>query len=209
MSNTSLVLHSFPLSGHAHRIELALSLMGLTFENHVVDLGSGKHKEPEFLVLNPEGKVPVLQDGDQVVYDSTAILTYLAAKFDPDHKWIPADPFGQAEVHRYFAQSAGPLATGPARARLITVFNAPYDAEKTIADAEAYLAQLDSELEGKEWLVGHSVTFADVAIYSYVAHAPEGHVDLSGFSNIVAWLARIEALDGFVGMPKTAVSKAA
>lgn len=209
MSTPSLTLYSFPLSGHAHRIQLALSLMGLPYEDHVVDLPRGEHKRSAYLALNPEGKVPTLKDGDTVVTESTAILTYLAAKYDGANRFIPADPEGAASVQRYFAQASGPLATGPARARLISVFGAAFDAEKTIADAHDYLSRLDDELAGRTFLVGDGVTFADVALYSYVAHAPEGHVPLEGYANIRRWLAAVEALDGFRPMPKTEVAAAA
>jgi len=209
MSTPSLTLYNFPLSGHAHRIQLALSLMGLPYEDRVVDLPGGEHKGAAYLALNPEGKVPTLKDGDTIVTESTAILTYLAAKYDDANHFIPADPKRAAAVQRYFAQASGPLATGPARARLITVFGAPFDAEKTIADAHAYLARLDEELTGRTFLVGDGITFADVALYSYVAHAPEGHVSLEPYANIRRWLAAVEALDGFLPMPRTEVAAAA
>lgn len=209
MSETKRTLYSFPLSGHSHRAELALSLMGLEFENRVMDLGAGEHKSDWYLKLNPEGMVPVLVDGDDVIYESTAILTYLAAKYDPDHKWIPESAFGQSLVQRYFAQASGPLAAGPARARLIQLFGAEYDEEATITNAHAYLARLEADIEGRAYLLGDAITFADVALYSYVARAPEGFVSLEAYPNIRAWLARIEAQERFVEIPQTDVSAAA
>jgi len=209
MSETKRILYSFPLSGHSHRAELALSLMGLDFENRVMDLGAGEHKSDWFLKLHPEAKVPVLVDGDDVIYESTAILTYLAAKYDPEHKWIPASAYGQSLVQRYFAQASGPLAAGPARARLIQIFGAQYDEEESITNAHAYLAGLEDNLQGVDYLLGDAITFADVALYSYVARAPEGFVSLEAYPNIRAWLARIEAQEGFVEIPQTEVSAAA
>ncbi|SDE10156.1 glutathione S-transferase family protein [Kordiimonas lacus] len=209
MSETKRILYSFPLSGHSHRAELALSLLGLDFENRVTDLPAGEHKSDWFLKLNPEGKVPVLVDGDDVIYESTAILTYLAAKYDTDNKWIPASAHGQSLVQRYFSQASGPLAAGPARARLIQVFGAKFDEEETITNAHAYLEGLEAQLEGSGFLLGQEVTFADVALYSYVARAPEGFVSLEPYPHIRGWLARIEALEGFVDIPHTKVSAAA
>ncbi|MFC4347135.1 glutathione S-transferase family protein [Kordiimonas lipolytica] len=209
MSETKRILYSFPLSGHSHRAELALSLMGLEFENRVVDLGTGEHKSDWFLELNPEGKVPVLLDGEDVIYESTAILAYLAAKYDADNKWIPASAAGKALVERFFAQASGPLASGPARARLIQLFGANFDEEESITNAHAYLAGLEANLDGRDFLVGDAITFADVALYSYVARAPEGFVSLEPYPNIRGWLARIEAQEGFVEIPHTEVSAAA
>ncbi|MCK0070224.1 MULTISPECIES: glutathione S-transferase family protein [Kordiimonas] len=208
MSDTSLVLYSFPLSGNAHRAELALGLLGVEYENRTVKLGEGEHRGEAFKKLNPASQVPVLVDGETVVTESTAILTYLAAKFD-DGSFMPADAAGQAEVQKWFAKANGPLQNGPASARLITLFGAQFDQAATIEKAHAFLAYLNAELEGKEFLVAGRPTFADVAIYSYVAHAPEGLVELTDYSNVTSWLARIEALEGFVGMQKTDVSNAA
>lgn len=198
----SLTLYRFPLSGHAHRAELFLSLLGLPAQLVDVDLRQGAHKRPEFLELNPFGQVPVLRDGEAVIADSTAILVYLARKFAPD--WLPSDPLEAAQVQRWLSAASGPIAAGPARARLITVFGARYNAEETIAQAHALLRVVESELAGRAWLVGERPSIADIAAYTYIAHAPEGNVDLSPYPALRAWLQRIEALPGFVPMQPSA-----
>lgn len=198
----SLTLYRFPLSGHAHRAELFLSLLGLPAQLVDVDLRQGAHKRPEFLELNPFGQVPVLRDGEAVIADSTAILVYLARKFAPD--WLPSDPLEAAQVQRWLSAASGPIAAGPARARLITVFGARYNAEETIAQAHALLRVVESELGDRAWLVGERATIADIAAYTYIAHAPEGNVDLSPYPALRAWLQRIEALPGFVPMQPSA-----
>jgi glutathione S-transferase len=75
------------------------------------------------LRMNPFGQVPVIDDGGTVVHDSNAILVYLAAKYDPEGRWIPRDPTGQATLQGWFSVAAGQIAFGPAAARL---FNAPF-----------------------------------------------------------------------------------
>ncbi|MBL8245857.1 MAG: glutathione S-transferase [Rhodanobacteraceae bacterium] len=198
----SLTLYRFPLSGHAHRAELFLSLLGLPAQLVDVDLRQGAHKRPEFLELNPFGQVPVLRDGEAVIADSTAILVYLARQYAPD--WLPTDPLQAAQVQCWLSAASGPIAAGPARARLITVFGARYNAEETIAQAHALLRVVESELAGRTWLVGERPTIADIAAYTYIAHAPEGNVDLSPYPALRAWLQRIEALPGFVPMRPSA-----
>jgi len=198
----SLTLYRFPLSGHAHRAELFLSLLGLPAQLVDVDLRQGAHKRPEFLELNPFGQVPVLRDGEAVIADSTAILVYLARQYAPD--WLPSDPLEAAQVQRWLSAASGPIAAGPARARLITVFGARYNAEETIAQAHALLRVVESELAGRAWLVGERPSIADIAAYTYIAHAPEGNVDLSPSPALRAWLQRIEALPGFVPMQPSA-----
>jgi glutathione S-transferase len=204
----SITLHRFPLSGHAHRAELFLSLLGLKAQLVDVDLRAGAHKQPAFLKLNRFGQVPVLVDGDDVIADSNAILVYLARRYGGE-PWLPSDPLLAAEVQRWLSVAAGPIASGPARARLITVFGARYHPEETIAQAHALLKVIDEELQGRQWLVGDHPTIADVAGYTYIAHAPEGNVTLAPYANVRAWLQRIEALPGFVPMQPTRVGLAA
>ena len=98
---------------------------------------------------------------------------------------------------------------GQSQARLANVFNASVDKEKVIASSHSLLAILDAELADREWLVGDQPTLADVANYSYIAHAPEGDVSLDEYSNVKAWLHRFESLPRFIPMQATATGLAA
>lgn len=202
MSNT-LRIHSFPLSGHAHRVELFASLAGIAHEVINVDLASGEQKGEAFLALNPAGQVPVIEDGDTVITDANAILVYLARKYAP--AYLPSDPVAEAEVQKFLTLAAGEVAFGPAAARLINVFNAALDAEFCKTVAERVLGKLEAHLEGRDFLVGSAPTIADVAIYSYVAHAPEGGISLEPYANVRRLLSNIEDLKGFKPMPVTPV----
>jgi glutathione S-transferase len=195
-------LYHFALSGHAHRAHLFVSLLGLPFELVEVDLASGAHKKPEFLALNPFGQVPVLDDDGTVISDSNAILVYLAKK-SGQSQWLPEDAKGSAAVQRWLSVAAGELAYGPAAARLITVFGARFNPDEVISRAHILLARIEAHLTGREWLVGSAPTIADVALYSYIASAPEGNVDLSGYPGVNAFLRRVESLPGFVPFAKT------
>ena len=198
----AIKLYNFPRSGHAHRVELMLSLLELPTELIFVDLAKGEHKQPDFLKINAFGQVPAIDDQGVVLADSNAILVYLAQKYG-DGRWLPTDPFGAARVQRWLSVAAGPIAFGPAAARLITVFGASFNAEEVIARAHALLKVMDQELASSTFLVDNTPTIADIAAYSYIAHAPEGNVSLADYANVRAWLARIEALPGFVPMPRT------
>ena len=202
--STPIKLYNFPTSGHAHRIELMLSLLNLPTELVFVDLAKGAHKHPDFLALNPFGQVPVIDDSGTVIADSNAILVYLAKKYD-NGQWLPEEPVAAARVQRWLSVAAGPLAFGPAAARLVTVFGASFNTDEVIGRAHTLLKVMDAELAKTPFLVGSAPTIADVANYSYTAHAPEGNVSLEPYGNVRAWLARIEALPGFVPMPRTAV----
>ncbi|HEV7308112.1 glutathione S-transferase [Ensifer sp.] len=201
-------LYRHPLSGHSHRAQLFLSLLGVPHDLVDVDLKARAHKEPDFLALNPFGQVPVLDDDGIVVSDSNAILVYLAKKLGRID-WLPEDAASAARVQKWLSVAAGDIAFGPAAARLVTVFGANLHAEDAIARAHRVLAQIDAALADHDFLLSARPTIADVALYSYVSAAPEGNVDLSGYDRVRAWLARIERLPGFVGFQKTAVGLAA
>ena len=201
-------LHRFFLSGHSHRVELLLSLLGLPYEQVDVDLAAGAHKQPAFLAMNPFGQVPVIQDGETTLADSNAILVYLANKYDAG-QWLPRDPAAAAAVQRWLSVAAGPVAYGPATARLATLFKAPVNAEEAIARAHDLFAVMEAELKTSSFLTGNTPTIADIANYTYIAHAPEGNVSLESYPQIRGWLQRIEALPGFVPMVKSEVGLAA
>lgn len=196
-------LHYFPLSGHAHRAQLFLGLLGVEHELVHVDLKGGAHKRDDFLALNPFGQVPVLEDGDVVIPDSNAILVYLAKKYGRTD-WLPETPAEAAAVQRWLSVAAGQIAFGPCAARLVTLFGASFNHAEVITRAHAILKLVEKQLAGRSWLVGGPApTIADVALYSYIARAPEGDVDLSPYPQVLAWLKRVEALPGFVPFPET------
>ena len=200
-------LHWNPVSGHTHRVELFLSLLGLPFEKIPVDFAKAEHKSPTFLALNPFGQLPVIEDGDLVLPDSNAILTYLALTYDAGGSWLPRDAIGAARVQRWLSVAAGPLAYGPAAARVCVLFGRPIDQAPRDAAARLF-ALMDRHLSSQAFLAASHPTIADVALYSYTAHAPEGGVSLEPYTHLRAWLARVEALPRFVGLMRSAVPEA-
>lgn len=206
--NQPIKLYRMALSGHCHRVELFLSLLGRPVELVNVDLAGGEHKGPAFLALNAFGQVPVIQDGEVTLADSNAILIYLEGRYAPG-QWLPREPRQAAEVQRWLSVAAGPLAFGPAAARVITVFGRADDPAPALARGQALLRVMDGVLAQQPFLAGQSPTLADIANYSYVAHAPEGNVALAPFPSVQAWLSRIESLPGFVPMQKSAAGLAA
>jgi len=207
MSTIKLYRHA--LSGHSHRVETFLSILGLPADIVDVDLANGAHKQPDYLAKNRFGQVPVLEDGSDTLSDSNAILVYLATRYDADRTWLPQDLVAAAEVHRFLSVAAGKIAYGPAAARLVNVFGATLDHDNAINTAHTVLADLDAHLADRNWLVTEQPTIADIANYAYIAHAPEGDVSLQDYANVRAWLQRIEQLPGFVPMQATAVGLAA
>jgi glutathione S-transferase len=199
---TPIRLYTTLLSGHGHRVRLFLSMLDLPFEIVSVDLAAGEHRQPGYLKLNPFGQVPTIVDGDTVLFDSNAILVYLAKRYG-DPSWLPDDPQGAAAVQRWLSLAAGPIAFGPCTARLVHVFKRDFDLERAQEIAQALLPLLDAELAHKPFAAGNHVTIADIAAHTYIAHAPEGGVSLEPWPHLRAWLERVAALPGFVPMPST------
>ncbi|MGB1025881.1 MAG: glutathione S-transferase family protein [Rhodospirillaceae bacterium] len=192
-------IHRFPLSGHSHRVELFCALNGIALEKIEVDLIQKAQKDPAFLALNPLGLIPVIEDGTTILSDSNAILVYLARRYAPD--WLPADPAEEARVHQFLALAAGDIYNGPGAARRSKVFGSKADPAIVAAATARALGFLEAHLGDRNWVVVDRPTIADISLYTYIAHAPEGDVSLEPYPEIRAWLARIEALPGFIAMP--------
>lgn len=197
-------LHRHPLSGHAHRAELMLSLLELPVEFIDHDFQTGELKQAAFLALNAFGQVPVIDDNGTIVADSNAILVYLASQYGGS-RFLRTDPAGMAEVQRWLSVAAGQLARGPAAARVANLFHAPIDLAAAQQASRQLFALMDQHLGHRAFLVDDDASVADIACYSYIAHAPEGGIDLAPYPHLRAWLGRIEALPGFVAMARSAV----
>ncbi len=206
---SQIKLYRHPLSGHAHRVELFLSILGLEAELINVDLMQGEQKSDWYKAKNSFAQVPLLEDGDTVISDSNAILVYLASQYDPGHTWLPKEPAKAAEVQRFLSVAAGEIAQGPAAARLIQLFSAQLDVTNVLQTTDRILNILDYHLNENQWLAGDHPTIADIANYTYIAYSHEGGVSLQTYKNIRAWLQRIESLSGFVPMQSSDVEKAA
>ena len=207
MSETAIVLHGTPLSGHTHRVALMLNALGLAYRFE--DSPGPVRASPGFLALNPLGQIPVLRDGDLTLADSNAILVYLARRYAPDGPWLPQEPIAAAGVQRWLSIAAGEVMHGPAIARMISLFGLPDDPARAARVSARVLTFMDGHLEARAFLAADHVTIADLACYSYVAHAPDGGVSLEPYPAVRAWLARVEAQPWFQPMPDFAVAKVA
>ncbi|GJE59515.1 glutathione S-transferase [Methylobacterium trifolii] len=207
MTASTLVFHGLRLSGHSHRAELLLVLLGLPYR--FVEAGAEVRASQEFRRLNPLGQIPVLEDGEHVIADSNAILVYLAGRYDPEGGWLPRDPLAAAQVQRWLSVAAGEVRHGPAQARMMVLFGAAGSRDAAHALSERVLRFMDDHLAGHAFLTADRPTVADLACYSYVAHAPEGGVSLAPYPAVRAWLQRIEALPRFLAMPRSPIPDAA
>lgn len=189
-------------SGNCYKLQLLLGLLGKTCEWIDIDILKGESRTDAFLQLSPNGKIPILQlDDGRVIAESNAIMHYLAA----DSVLIPASAYDMAVLlqWQFFEQySHEPYI---AVARYIKLYlgmpnshKAEYDAKH--AGGYRALAVMESRLTRSPFLVGHTLTLADISLYAYTHVAHEGGFDLSAYPAIRNWLTLVEAQHGFVPM---------
>lgn len=197
-------LYAMTYSGHSHRVQLYLSMLGLPYEK--IDVEPKRFPEsalldPSFHSRNPFLLVPVIVDGDVTLYESTAILTYLARRYG-ETGWLPDDPVEAAAVQQWFSYCAGPIAYGPCAVRRLVVYDEELVPMATgLRITTEFFDTIEPMFASHDYAIGNRPTLADVAAYAYIAHVPEGGYSLEPYPHIRRWLARIEALPGFVPMP--------
>ena len=194
-----IVLHGTERSGHAHRVLLLLRMLDIPYR--FVNAPAEVRRTAEFRRLNPLGQIPVLEDGPTLICDSNAILIYLVKRYAPGSLWLPEEPLAAARVQRWLSVAAGEIKHGPALARAIAQWGDPGDRSGALRIAERLFRFMDTHVAEHAYLAADHPTVADLACYSYTAHAPEGGISLQPYPALRGWLARIEALPRFEPMP--------
>lgn len=192
------------LSPNVRRVLLTAAAAGIELEQKPLDFAKAEHKSPEFLAINPNGAVPALVDGDFVLTESRAIMQYLAAK-KPESKLLPTDPAEHADVTRWQFWDASHFSPNTAAIAFERVLKPMLrmgepDAAK-ISDAltswRRFTAVLDKHLAGRTFIVGTSLTLADLTIASSLMYAKQSDLPLAEFPNVAAWFGRITELDAW------------
>ncbi|HET9958982.1 MAG TPA: glutathione S-transferase family protein [Polyangiaceae bacterium] len=204
-------LYVNPLSPNCRRVLAVASYLGLKPDIRIVDFGKGEHRSPEFLKLNPNGAVPLLEDGKLLLSESRAILHHLAAK-KPEARLVPTDPVELVEVLRWqfwdAAHFSPPNATLYFQRILQPMIGGDPD-ESRIRDAESqvvrYAKVLDHHLADRPWLVGRSITVADFTIAATLMHSGSAGIRLNEFSNVKGWYDHIAELDAWQATEPSAI----
>lgn len=178
-----------PKASSAWRTIWTAEECGVAYENINVKMREGEHKTPEFLKLNPNGKVPVMVDGDLVMFESMAINTYLAEKYKAELLGKTVEEHGLVYQWSYWAIAhmahAFTTLIGPKYGRIVS--------EENLSEARSqvtkYLDILEAHLQGKNYMVGEGFTIADINIITVVGMAPQVNVDLSSYVNVQKWMA--------------------
>ncbi len=200
----TLTLYSMPSSGNSYKVRLLLAFMARDYTHIGLEYETDALTQAHSDALLPLGKLPVLQleDGTQLP-ESNAILCYLADGTD----WMPADKLDRARAlawmffeqnrHETVIAVRAALCQYPNRAHLAT----PERMAELLSDGNAILQIMEDHLTSRDWLVGSSPTVADVSLYAYTHTAESrGGFDMTQFPAVNAWIARISALPGYVGL---------
>lgn len=194
-------LYMTEMSGNSFKIRVLCAMLGVEYENVRIDWEGREHKSPTFLELNPRGQVPVMEIEGKVFWDSTAHLVYIARKFGGE-TWLPSDPLQMAEVMQWLAFAQDEVQFGLQWARGVAIYNRrPESLGGYLQDGKKALDLLERHLaKTNGWLALGHVTIADIACYPYVKRAPEGNLSLEPYPQVRVWLARCEALPGWIEM---------
>ncbi|WP_371346856.1 glutathione S-transferase family protein [Ancylobacter sp. IITR112] len=198
-----LKLHAMQSSGNSYKVRLLLARLGLPFELVDVDLLRGENRTPDFLMKNPEGRVPLLElPGGRYLPESNAILFYLA----DGTGLLPNDPLGRAEALRwmFFEQHSVDSSIGHARFWLKLVRGGrdlrTHDIDRWMEEGYAALGVMERHLARRPFFIDGTLSVADIALYAHTHLAHEGDFDLGTFPQVRNWLKRVESQPGHVAM---------
>ena len=188
-------------SGNCHKVKLALDLLRIAYRWHEVDILKGETRTPEFLAMNPNGKVPVLQiDEHTFLPESNAILCYLA---DGSRLW-PGDRLARAQALAWMFFEQYSHEPYLAVARFIRLFLKKHDDPRLpmlLERGHAALAVMERHLQRNAFLAAGSFSIADIALFAYTHRAADGGFDLAAYPAVQAWLGRCLAQPGVTEMP--------
>ena len=198
-------LYDYILSPSCYKVRLMASLAGVKLDLRPVDFHPGaEHRGAALLALNPAGSIPILEDGDLVLTESSAMLAYLAVKAAP--AWLGSgEAVETARIQQWLAFSAR-LTASLGGARLVEMLLRPGDIDALQTSGIAALRELEAglfeqSLRGDRFLASDRPSIADIACFPYVALAPDGGVSLDPYPTIRLWSRALRALDGFIEMP--------
>lgn len=189
-------------SGNCYKIKLVCSILEVEHEWVHVDILAGEAATKAFLAKNPNGKIPVLElDDGRCLAESNAIINYLAA----GSNLLPSDTFELAQVQhwQFFEQYSHEPYIAVAR-YIAKYLGLPQDRrveyESKQAGGHKALAVMEQQLSDSSYLVGESLSAADISLYAYTHVAEEGGFDLSLYPAVLAWMDRIAKQPRYVGM---------
>ncbi len=188
-----LRLHDHVTSGNGYKVRLVLTLLAIPFERVEYDIDRGATRTQDFLRLNPNGRIPVLEFEDgRILAESDAILVYLAE----GTPYLPQDRFERARVLQWMFFEQYSHEPNVATLRYWITHNVLNDERRAMVEGKrragyAALDVMERHLAGRRYFVGERYSIADIALYAYTHVAGEGGFDLAGYPALRRWLDRV------------------
>jgi len=181
---------------------MMLGFLDIDHELVPVNWATGEHKSESYMVVNPRAQIPAIDDAGAVIWDSQAILAYLARRYDTSGQWFPEDPLTLTRVMQWLMLANEEIAA-LAWARVTVVMKKPRDGLAVLQNkGRTGIAILNSALAEIQWLAGtDNPTIGDVACFPYTGMAEQGEISLKDFSHVDRSIADIKALPRYTPMP--------
>ncbi|HEU5338581.1 MAG TPA: glutathione S-transferase family protein [Sulfuricaulis sp.] len=193
-------LYGHPYSNAARRVQMFCEECGIPYTYQTVDLTKGEQYTPEYLALNPNGKVPVIDDDGHAVWESQAIMRYLADKHKA-HAWYPSELRARIQVEQWLDWNQTRLGVECGKIMFHTHFAGDKSRPKVIEDAKKWLAKIlpvmDGELAKCKYMCGDQPTLADLAAVTNIAYLEMCKYDLGAYPAITKWYGDMKARPSF------------
>ena len=185
---------------NGHKVHIMLEELGVPWRVHPVDIGAGEQFHPDFLAISPNNKIPVLVDSDPVgaegtepfvIFESGAILHYLACKYD---RFFPHDARAQSRVMQWLMfqmAGLGPMLGQTHHFRVFAPEKVPYAIERYSTESRRLYGVMNRRLEQSQWLAGPAYSIADIAAFPWIRSHEKQGIDLTDFPHVQRWFDEI------------------
>ena len=196
----SMILYDWKNSYNSRKIRAVAFECDQNIDAQSIDIMAGETRTPKYLAMNPNGKVPVLKDEDFCLWESNAIMCYVASK-NASSKLLPTNPSERARVDQWLFWQTAHLSPSIGKISFEKIWKAklgmgqedPKAIEAAMPEVERYLKVLDGELAKNEWVVGKNLSVVDFACAAAFMMRREINLDLANYSNISRWLDKVES----------------
>lgn len=197
-------LYTFPWSSNARKADMVVELLGLPVERVMVNLGKGEQRAPDYLALNPNGRVPLLVDGDFALSESNAIMMYLADSA-PGNTLLPTEKHARYDVIRWLFWAANHWSPAMAGLNFENMLKQrfgmgdpdPAQVKRHGDFVRQFGGRLDEHLSTREWVSGGGITLADIALVTALMYTAPAKLPVEDFAHVQRWFGQIRALDAW------------
>lgn len=201
-----MTLYDFELDENCYKVRLLLSVLGLSYRKVAVNMVPGReHLGPTLLALNPRGSLPILTDGEFVLSEAEAIMTYLARAYDSGNTWLPAEPKAHGAIAMWLQFAIRDLHAALLARRLAMFEESGDEVALGLAARRAFRLMEDHmtarEFDRAAWFVDDKPSLADLALFPAIALSRDFGIEHEAYPALRRWMRRVRAIPGFVTMP--------